>query len=127
MFSQPDAIYTIHENANRPDAADRLELVREGFAFWAFALGAIWLVANRLWVPAIAYILLAALVARAAEMLGVSPASIIVIQVGMQCWLGFHAYDVKRWVLARRGYTMRGVVCAKSLLMAQQRAFAAAQ
>ena len=126
MFGHTGNIYTIHENENLPDAADRIELVREGFAFWAFIFGAVWLLTQRLWLPAIAYLIAVALVGRVLEMMGFSAASMVAVQLGMQLWLGFQANDMKRWVLDRRGFTMRGVVCAESAMMAQQRVFAAA-
>ena len=81
---------------------------------------------QRLWLPAIAYLIAVALVGRVLEMMGFSAASMVAVQLGMQLWLGFQANDMKRWVLDRRGFTMRGVVCAESAMMAQQRVFAAA-
>ncbi len=126
MFGPTGNIYTIHENADLPDPSDRIELVREGFAFWAFVFGAVWLLAQRLWLPTIAYVIALALLGRTLELLEFSPAAMVVVQVGIQFLLACHANDIKRWVLDRRGYRMCGVVCAESQLMAQQRVFAAA-
>ena len=110
-------INTIHENGMKPDPADRTELVREGFSWGAFLFSGLWLLWNRLWLPALAYIFMMAVIAR----FGFSPAVLGVVQLGLQFWLGCYANDIKRWVLEHRGYGMRGVVCAESPMMAQIR------
>ncbi len=119
-------IYTVHENANLPDAADRIEVVREGFAFWAFIFGAAWLLAHRLWLPTIAYVIILALIGQILEILGLAAPAMMAAQCGIQYLFACHANDIKRWVLEQRGYIMSSVVCANSSLMAQQRIFAAA-
>ena len=116
MFNRTH-IYTVHENSNKPDPADRTELVREGFSWGAFLFSALWLLWHRLWLPALAYLLVVAVITR----LGLSPAVLGVVQLGIQFALGCHANDIKRWVLENRGYVLRGVVCAESPMMAQRR------
>jgi len=115
-------IYTVHENPGKADPADRLALVREGFSFWAFSLHIVWLVANRLWLPAIGILMAMLLLAQ----LDLPPSMLVMVQLGFQFLLGCHANDLKRWRLQRRGYALRGVVCAESEMMAQRRAMEAA-
>ena len=90
-----------------PPAARPPVLVREGFAWLAFLLGLPWLLANRLWIEAAAYLgivlLLATLLPEAAR----GPALL-----GLQFLLGAEARDLRRGALARRGFDQTGVVAA---------------
>ena len=45
-------IFTAYTKPDAPDPSDRVELVREGFAFWAFVWTVLWLVYHRLWLAA---------------------------------------------------------------------------
>jgi hypothetical protein len=57
--------YTVHapppkarETASDPD---RFRFVRDGFYFWAFLLAPLWLLAKRLWLALLGYIVIAVL------------------------------------------------------------------
>ena len=52
-------VYTVHAPvANNSDirATDRFAFVRDGFYFWAFLFGPLWLVWHRLWLALIGWI-----------------------------------------------------------------------
>src|SRR5580693_4907466 len=57
--SLPMPVYTVHAPA-APDAsliaADRFAFVRDGFHFWAMVFGPLWLLAHRLWLATIGWI-----------------------------------------------------------------------
>src|SRR4051812_3218783 len=59
-------VYTVHApvdaGVEAQHAADRFVFVRDGFHFWAFLLGPLWLAWNRLWLALIGYILMIAAV-----------------------------------------------------------------
>lgn len=114
-------IYTIYERPDAPDMADRVELVQEGFSFAAFLLHVLWLLYQRLWLPALAYFALLAALGYAGEQIGLSPVSMGALQLLLQLMLGYVAYDLQRWRLSRRGYHFTGVVAAESVLNAQRR------
>lgn len=123
MFLNHSAIYTVHENTWKGDPADRMVLVREGFSFWAFIFAPFWLLSQRLWLATLLYMIAVILIEQLGEYYGISQASLAMLQLGLQFWLGCNAYDIKRWTLKRRGYQLQGLVAADSLLMAQRRAF----
>ena len=57
------AVYTVHEPPpkrfqSEPDP-DRFVFVRDGFSFWAFLLGPLWMLRHRMWLVLIAYMVLA--------------------------------------------------------------------
>ncbi len=121
MFASKGTIYTVHEKEDARDVAERVVLVREGFSIWAFLLTFVWLLAHRLWLMSAIYIVLAILLVRASEMLGLSHLSVVALQVGLQFWLGSYAHDAQRAALARKGYTEVDIVCAESELLAERR------
>ena len=52
------AIYTVHEPLPRKNETsadpDRFAFVRDGFYFWAFVLGPLWMLWRRLWLVTVA-------------------------------------------------------------------------
>jgi hypothetical protein len=117
------AIYTVHEHADAPEPSDRIILLREGFAFWAFAFHFMWLLANRCWRMAAVYIVLMVALEGAGSELGLSEISLFLLQFGLQVWLGCTARDIQRAQLERRGYREIEIVCAESELLAERRFF----
>lgn len=79
-------------------------LLREGFSFWAFLFGPFWLLAHRCWLAGLAALLL--MVA-----LGFLPGAWgALLPLGLNLLLGFHAQDLRRWTLGRRGWRLAHVV-----------------
>lgn len=114
-------IYTAYVNENAADPADALMLVREGFCFWAVIFGLVWLLSQRLWFASACYIGLWIAMVMWAMLLGMHPITVILTQVFLQLLLGFHARDLQRLKLSRRGYRFASVVVAESELGAEQR------
>ena len=103
MFGTSEKIFNVFEKPEAAEPTERVELVREGFSFFAFALNVFWLVFNRMWWVLLAYVAVLVLVMGAAEMLHVSETSRMLAQVAMNLLLGFHAYDLQGWLpLGRR-------------------------
>ncbi len=82
-------------------------LVREGFSFWAFVLGFLWFLFNRLWWEALALLALTV----AAAVLLPDPAS-AVVTLALHVLAGMEARDRLRARLARRGMPVLGVIAA---------------
>ena len=55
-------VYTVHEPPPREgeadDRPDRFVFVRDGFYFWAFLLGPLWMLWRRLWLVLLLYVVL---------------------------------------------------------------------
>lgn len=117
-------IYTVHEKLEAAEPTARVELVREGFAFWAFVLSIFWLVAHRLWLASLCFIALSVAIALGAKALELNPISSAVLQLWLQLLLGAHAHDLLRSKLAAQGYREAGVIVADSEIAAQQRYYA---
>jgi len=84
-------------------------LLREaGFAWLAFLFAGLWFLLHRMWLVFVIYLALAVLI-------GVLLPERIAPWVGfaLQLLVGFHARDLRRWTLERRGWRLAGVVAAR--------------
>ncbi len=94
--------YTAHVRPESPPV-----LVREGFSWGALAFGPLWLLAHKAWIPAVIYVaVVVAAVALAPPAIGAAIGWALVLLSGLLGW------DLARWSLARRGYTMAAAVAA---------------
>lgn len=114
-------IYTAYTHLEKTDPAERTVLVREGFSVWAFLLHVLWLLANRLWLAAVVFVLLLVTLDYVGRVYHLSHVSIWTLQFLMQLILGFMAHDLQRTKLQRRGFRFAGIVAAESELMAERR------
>ncbi|WP_426955728.1 DUF2628 domain-containing protein [Muricoccus radiodurans] len=102
-------VFTVHA---RTDDQPRTRLVREGFSVWAFLLGPLWLLARGLWLALIGYIALVAVLLGAigANMENLPSNAPSYAMLALHLLLGWHARDLQRWTLRRRGFAHHGVV-----------------
>ncbi|MDP2411692.1 MAG: DUF2628 domain-containing protein [Pseudolabrys sp.] len=121
--------FTVHAPKPRKDetAADpeRFAFVRDGFHFWAFVFGPLWLLRYRLWLALIIFVVL--YVALEVGLTWIrAPSSVhfsVTLLVGLL--MGFEASSIRRWTLTRRGWTPLGFVVAENQEMAERRFFTA--
>jgi hypothetical protein len=112
-------VYTVHlpptaEPAPAGEAGPLL--VREGFSWGAFFFGPLWALAHRLWLVAVAWLVLVVLATLLSPWVG----------LGLQFLLASEARNLRRWTLARRGWREEGVVAAPDRARATQRLLDAA-
>ncbi|AMN38728.1 DUF2628 domain-containing protein [Rhodoplanes sp. Z2-YC6860] len=119
-------IYTVHVPVRRDGQVssepDRVRFVRDGFHFWAFLLGPLWMIWNRLWLVLIIYLVVIAALFAGLSALGAS--SLVQSAVGflIAVLIGCEAGSLRRWSLRRR-WTQAGVVAARDLEEAERRFF----
>lgn len=114
-------LYTVYEKPEASDPADRLVLLSEGFSWLAFFFNLLWLLYQRLWMPALVFLALSIVGFLAVEANLLSAVGNGWYQFWLQLMLGFHAYDIKGWQMKRRGYRMAGLLAARSCSAAEQR------
>jgi len=124
------AVYTVHEPPRNDRHRDedalarttRFAFVRDGFHFWAFLFGPLWMLRHRLWLEFIAYCVGAAGLTFALNRLGVpgaaAPAALLLALL-----IGMEASSLRRWKLSRRRFANLGVVVGDSLEDAERRFF----
>ena len=100
-------VFTVHDPAPSARPAPP-RLVPEGFSWWAFLLGPLWLLAKRLWLPLLGWLVLAA----ATGLLAPAPWG-MAAGLALALLTGWHGRDAERWALERRGLPVSGVVLGR--------------
>jgi hypothetical protein len=120
-------VYTVHEpppREGRVDVdSDRFVFVRDGFYFWAFLLGPLWMIWRGLWLVLILYLIVMVGFQVGLHAFGVSDAVKFVVGFLMALLVGFEAATLRRWTYWRRGWRNPGVVVAPDLESAERRFF----
>jgi len=116
--------FTVHTpppsgNAEK-DALDTL-FVREGFALWAFLIPLFWLLAHRMWLVLLGYLVFTGLVEGAAYLIGDVVPGIFALLITIL--FGLEANSLRRWTLDRKGYRFVAVASGRTLEEAEQRYF----
>ena len=120
-------VYTIHApRAAGPEAdiaPDRFKFVRDGFHFWAFAAGLIWLVWHRMWWALLGYIALSIVGEIGLSMLGAGSGTRLIVMALFALLMGFEAASVRRWSLSRGKWRQVDIVVADDEESAERRFF----
>src|SRR3954453_21516981 len=120
-------VYTVHapvaDGAETRDAADRLVFVRDGFHFWAFLLGPLWLAWHRLWLALIFYIAALVGVAGGLNQLHAGAGTRFAVTLLIALLMGFEAASLWRWTVSRRNWRQLDVVVADDEETAERRFF----
>jgi hypothetical protein len=121
------AVYTVHEPPlKRYETAgdpDRFVFVRDGFSFWAFLFGPVWMLRHRMWLVLIGYVALAAALQIGLQQLHVENGVPVVVGMLLALLIGFEAGTLRRFALARRRWTNVGVIVGDDREVAEQRFF----
>ena len=121
------AIYTVHQPPLKRDeerrGPDRFRFVRDGFYFWAFLLGPIWILYRRLWLVLLGYVAVAVVLHLALFFLGAPPSAVVAAHFLLAILIGLEAGTLRRWTLQRRGWRNLGVVAAHRAEEAERRFF----
>ena len=123
------AIYTVHEPLPRKDetsaSPDRFAFVRDGFYFWAFVLGPLWMLWRRLWLVTVFYLVLSIALQVGLWATDASTSVKFFVWFLLALLIGFEAGTLRRWTLTRRGWRNVGVVVGEDVESAERRFFAA--
>lgn len=98
-------IWTVHAKGVAPP-----RLVKEGFSFWALLFALPWFVWHRMWLVAVLYVAGWTIFGVATSELPRAVTGPVVL--AGQLLIAWHARDLLRWTLARRGWRMIGVVAS---------------
>src|SRR6185437_10284729 len=117
--------YTVHEPYPRKGQAtteaERFVFVRDGFHFWAFVLGPVWMLWHRLWLVLIGYIAVMVALEAAMWALGVGAMTKFAVGFLFALLVGFEAASLRRW--SYRKWQTLGVVVGADLEAAERRFF----
>ena len=120
-------IYTVHEPQHPAQGiearADSIAFVKEGFTFWGFLFGPLWLLYNRLWFEFILALVLGGGLAAGLYELGLKEQAPWLVDLLLGLIIGFEGNDIMRWNLERRGYSFLGSVAGRNRLECERRFF----
>jgi hypothetical protein len=116
-------VYTVHAPIAAIRATDRFTFVRDGFHFWAFVFGFVWLAWHRLWLALIGWIAVIAAVDVGLAALGAGDITIFWTNVMLSLLMGFEAASLQRWTLSRRNWRQLDIVVADDAESAERRFF----
>jgi hypothetical protein len=117
--------FTVHEPRprKREEVAppERFAFVRDGFYFWAFVLGPVWMLYHRLWLVFVMYMVGIGAIQVALWALAASALVKFTVSLLIALLVGFEAGSLRRWSLRR--WTNRGIVVAYNREAAEHRFF----
>jgi hypothetical protein len=120
-------VYTVHapiaESAEAMRGADRFVFVRDGFHFWAFLLGPLWLAWHRLWLALIGYIVVMTGVEVVLSQLGSGAGARFMTMFLVAVLMGLEAASLRRWTLSRRKWRQLDILVADDVETAERRFF----
>jgi hypothetical protein len=118
---------TFHEPpghaADRLERAEALVVVPDGFSWPAALLTPFWLLAHRLWLPFVGYLVAVGLIEGVLWLAGAGESVAAWIVVGLHVLVGLEADSLRRWSLERRGYSYVGSVSGVTLDECERRFF----
>jgi hypothetical protein len=119
-------VFTVHQPSPRKRETvadpDRYVFVRDGFYFWAFLLGPLWMLWRRLWLVLVIYLAVLAAIQAGFWVLGVSGIVKFAVAVLIAILVGCEAGTLRRWSLRRR-WSNVGLVVAPNQEVAEHRFF----
>jgi hypothetical protein len=122
------AVYTVHEPLPRKKEVsadpDRFTFVRDGFYFWAFLLGPVWMLWRRLWLVALMYFALSVGLQLGLWAIEAATFANTLVWLLLALLIGFEAGTLRRWTLTRHGWKNIGVVVADDVDTAERQFFA---
>ena len=121
--------YTVHapplKAGEQQSDPQRFVFVRDGFHFWAFLLGPLWMLYRRLWLVLVLYLIVTGVLSGALVALRAPATLQITMDVLIALLVGFEAATLRRWKLGRRRWQTLGFVVGDDAESAERRFFGA--
>ena len=121
------AVYTVHEpppkRFEQTSDPERFAFVRDGFSFWAFVFGPLWMLRHRMWLVLVGYVGVSAVLELMFSLLGTTAAPRLGAGFLLSILVGMEAATLRRFTLGRRRWSNVGVIVADDLEAAERRFF----
>ncbi|MBX9777845.1 MAG: DUF2628 domain-containing protein [Xanthobacteraceae bacterium] len=121
------AVYTVHQPPLKkyeaaPDP-ERFAFVRDGFSFWAFLFGPLWMLRHRMWLVLVGYIVLEVVMHVSLHLVGASTGGSVFATFMLALLVGMEAGTLRRFTLGRRRWRNLGTIVASDRETAERRFF----
>ena len=121
------AVFTVHQpplgKSEATPEPTRFTFVRDGFYFWGFVFSVLWMLRHRLWLVAVLFVALCVLIVVGLKLVGAPGGLQELAIIALAFLVGLEGATLRRWTLARRGWTNVGVVIADNEDDAERRFF----
>jgi hypothetical protein len=121
------AIYTVHEPPLKRDEAapnpEQFVFVRDRFSFAALLFGPLWMLRHRMWLVLIGYLAVSVTLQVGLGLVGASDTVKSVVMMLLAFLVAFEAATLRRFTLARRGWSNVGLVVGDDVESAERRFF----
>jgi hypothetical protein len=111
-------IYTVHEPPEQHleaiEKSDRIEFVKEGFAWLALFFPLLWLIYHQMWLVLAVFAGGVLILTGGLYELGMGEAVINLVSALVSVAFAFEANNLRRWTLERQGYRMIATVSGRS-------------
>jgi hypothetical protein len=108
------AVYTVHQPPlKKYEAApvpERFAFVRDGFSFWAFLFGPLWMLRHRMWLVLLGYIVLVVAMHLALRFVGASSGGTMFAAFMLSLLIGMEAGTLRRFTFGRRRWRNVGTI-----------------
>jgi hypothetical protein len=121
------AVYTVHQPPLKkyeasPDP-ERFKFVRDGFSFWAFLFGPLWMLRHRMWLVLLGYVVLVVAMQVALRSVGASVGGSMFAAFMLALLVGMEAGTLRRFTLGRRKWTNVGTIVGNDRETVERRFF----
>ena len=121
------AVYTVHQPPLKkyeasPDP-ERFMFVRDGFSFWAFLFGPLWMLRHRMWLVLLGYVVLVVAMQVALRSVGASVGGSMFAAFMLALLVGMEAGTLRRFTLGRRKWTNVGTIVGNDRETVERRFF----
>jgi uncharacterized protein DUF2628 len=121
------AVYTVHQpQLKKYEAAPdpvRFAFVRDGFSFWAFLFGPLWMLRHRMWLTLVGYITVVIAIHYCLRLAGASSGSYVFAAFMLALLIGMEAGTLRRYTLTQRGWRNVGTIVGSDRDTAERRFF----
>jgi hypothetical protein len=97
--------------------------VRDGFSFWAFLFGPLWMLRHRMWLVLVLYVVISVVLVGLVAVAETSDALVGATGFLIALWVGLEAATLRRFTLRRRGFRDVGVISGEDREAAERRFF----
>jgi Protein of unknown function (DUF2628) len=121
------AVYTVHQPPLKkyeaaPDPV-RFAFVRDGFSFWAFLFGPLWMLRHRMWLVLLGYIVIAIAMQVGLRLVGASAGNAMFAAFMLALLVGMEAGTLRRFTLGRRKWRNVGTIVGSDRDTVERRFF----
>jgi hypothetical protein len=121
------AVYTVHQPPLKkyeaaPDP-ERFAFVRDGFSFWAFLFGPLWMLRHRMWLVLVGYIVIVVAMHVALRFVGASSGGTLFAAFMLALLVGMEAGTLRRFTLGRRKWRNVGTIVGSDREAIERRFF----